>query len=357
MNDAWETLKPKVQATLQETSTFDAGEIKLIPADATCGNACQHAASCGNIGSCKIDVCHDVIAQGACNTVCPGGSFNPLCRLVCPEITKRICGKEDDQSCITRINACTSGAAECLARWTSGLQATCEATLATLRGAGFTGLAEVSGGMSVTGDGETANTSGLTVAPDLGAVELGITVAARANVDAHVDVVFTDFGNFFACPSGRLSANPSFSASLADQKLSARIVWNGGNATPLVAHISPNDPTIVIKTAEPPIVTMVKNNPGLLLCGPIQAAIGPIVGLAVIASPHFTRELLSDALRKALPGEKGQMAAAIIDGEYRYTPRMPPIDFVVPSAPLQILDKAFVVAPRMTEKAVELVLQ
>jgi hypothetical protein len=68
--------------------------------------------------------------------------------------------------------------------------------------------------MSVTGDGETANTSGLTVAPDLSAVELGITVAARGNVDAHVDVVFTDFGKLFRLPQRAIVGKSKFQREL-----------------------------------------------------------------------------------------------------------------------------------------------
>jgi hypothetical protein len=46
MGKTWQTLDPHIVAHYVDETKFDAGKIKLIPADASCGNACQHAESC-----------------------------------------------------------------------------------------------------------------------------------------------------------------------------------------------------------------------------------------------------------------------------------------------------------------------
>jgi hypothetical protein len=352
MGKTWTTLDPRIVADYKDDAKFDAGEIKLIPPNASCGNACQHAESCGDVASCTINVCRDVLVKGPCVWSCPGGPFNPLCSNVCGQISKQVCGPESDSSCTNRISACTSGAAECLARWTSGLQATCEATLRTINATGFNGLAKVSGGIAIAAAGETFRNSALRVAPNLGAIGLEVKVVAHATVDAHLDITFTDFGNLFLCPSGRLSAKPEFHANLEDKQLSAQIKWTGGGNQPLKANLAFNDATIHVATAEPPLVTLVKENPGLLLCGPATAVLQPIVGLSIISSPKITRELLAGVLRTSIPRDKAAIAAAIIDGQYDYKASLPSVEFEIPSAIVNILNTSLRLNPRLAENAI-----
>lgn len=353
MNNLWETLDPQIKGDHRSEARFDAGEINLIPPDASCGNACQVASRCENLSDCNTNVCGNVVIR-VCKEVCREPVLRKFCERQCHNKAKEWCRTDVDSLCVNRINTCISGAAECVARWTSGAQAKCETALAGINATNFRGLAKVSGSIVVDGSGQSFPGARLDVAPDLGRADLAVRIAGRADVEAQVNVVFTDFGNLFLCPSGRLSAKPRFAGSLADQKLSAAVAWTGGGVEPLKATITPASPTIRISSGEPPIVALARSNPGLLLCGPAQPVAGAIAGLSIVAAPRITRDLLARSIRQAFPTDKGALAAALFDGLYLYKVPIGPAEFSVPPVPVEVLSSSMTLSPRMTRNAVVL---
>lgn len=355
MNRTWAALDPYINGDHKDEVRFDAGEINLIRPDASCGHACEDATRCGDPGTCVRRVCRIVIEHVWRTS--PGAFFGAIPRRWLDEIRREVCDDERDESCVGSIGRCVTSAHECTTRWATGLQPACEAALASINATNFRGLARVSGKISVDASGQTFPNARLEVAPDLGRADLAVRVSGRATVNAQVNVVFTDFGNLFMCPSGRLSANAQFTGSLADPKLSATIAWTGGGDGSLTAQITPASPTVQISSGEPPIFALVRDNPGLLLCGPARPALAAIVGLSIISTPRLTRDLLANSIRRAIPNERGALTAALLDGQYRFTPPIAPVEFAIPAVPIDVLSSSVTLSPRMTQNAVVLGVQ
>lgn len=347
LESAWRRFDPVLNVTHQDADSFEPDEIKLIPADASCGSTCQRLDQCGDITHCKIDVCRDVVAGSVCNSFCPGGRFNPVCREICKPITNRLCGKEDDQSCLDRVSSCVSNATECAARWTSGLQPICEAALAVIKANDAGGFAKISGGAKIDASATTISGSTLKIAPDLGSVELGLTAGGAAKVDAYLDIRFTDFGNLLLCPSGRLSGNFDFNAGLATTPLRSQIGWSKVESG-LRASLQFEDAAVNIAAREPPLVSLVTQNPALLSCSAGRV----VAGLSIIAFPRVTRDLLADLLRKALGTKNGPIVGAVIDGQYSYKGSVPEVHMDIPAATIKLFGKNLLLEPRMTSKAI-----
>ena len=355
MDKTWTTLDPYIHGDHRDEMMFDAGEINLIPPDASCGHSCEDAARCGNPRACFSRVCREVVRY---HWVFVGAAgLNPFGRRVLREIRETVCPEVEDAECSLNTGRCLSTANECMTRWATGIQPTCMASLALINRTNFRGLARVSGNVSVDASGQTFPNARLVVAPDLGRADLAVRVSGRANVRAQVDVAFRDFGRLFHCPDGRLSANVQFTGSLSDPKLSATIAWTGGGDGSLTAKIVPASPTVQISSGEPPIVALARDNPGLLLCGPARGAIAAIVGLSIVSTPRLTRELLANSIRQAIPGDRGALAAALFDGQYRFTPPVAPVEFTIPTVPIDVLSSSVTLSPRMTQNAVVLGLQ
>lgn len=345
IENAFAAINPRIEAAIKSSETSDAGEIQAIPGNASCGNPCASTSSCGNLRGCTIDVCRDVVVEGACRTFCPGGRWNPICREVCDRATQRVCGTETDNSCVGRINQCLVGVAQCTTAWASGLQATCEAALAMIRGTDFTGFAKVRSAVAVDASGETHNDARLQIADDLSAIDLSLVLAARAKVDASVDITWTDFGNLLICPSGKLNGTFNFAIPEERKEVHADLSWNGGGDAPLVASITPGKLKLTVKASEPPLQTLVKSNPGLLTC-----TLGStIVGLGAAAMPKITRELVADTLRGLIKGDNGQIAAALIDGVYSREEEFSGIEFAFPDVTFPLLDETITVRPSMSD--------
>lgn len=347
LETAWKRFDPVLNASHHDEDTFDPDEIKLIPGDASCGSACQRIEQCGDIAHCKIDVCRDVVAGQVCNTFCPGGPLNPLCRLVCKPITNRICGKEDDRGCLDRVGACISNTTECAARWTSGFQPICEAALSVIKKNDAGGLAKVSGGTKIDASGTTLGGSALKVSPKLDALEVGLTAGGSARVDAYLDIRFTDFGNLLLCPSGRLSGKFDFTAGLGSTPLRSNIGWTKVEKG-LRASLRFGEAAVNIAAKEPPLVSLVTQNPALLSCSLGQA----VVGLSVIAFPRITRDLVADLLRKTLGKKNGPIAGAIIDGRYTYKGDVPEVHLDISAREIKLFGKNMALEPRMEPKAI-----
>lgn len=334
LQDAWVKLDPAISITRQSTDTFDAGEIQVIPGDASCGNPCSSVDQCGNVGQCLRPSCSNV-----CETVF-GGGWNPFSHLVCREV----CHDEQDGGCVSHIEQCVRDVTQCTTAWGSGLQIACEATLAAVRATDTTGLAKVSGGTSFDASAATMTNSRLTVAPDLTALDLAIGAGGSAGVDAWMDITWTDFGNLLACPSGRLAVHLDASATLETSPLKSSIEWSQkGDA--LKATFSFGKVSVLGRTSEGPLGKLITSNPGLMTCSLGQA----VVGLTLVALPKLTQELLASAIRGALHGDdQAKMVAALIDGVYRYEVDVPPTSFEVPATNIAILDKHLQLKPKMS---------
>lgn len=339
LEDAWVRLDPAIKIDHQSTETFDAGEINVIPGDASCGNPCRGVDQCGNIDQCLRPSCSNV-----CETIFGGGLFNPFSRLVC----KEVCHNEQDGGCVATIENCLQEVGQCTAAWGSGLQASCEIALATIKATDTTGLAKVSGGTKLVASAATATGSRLVVAPDLGALDLTIDVAGAAGVDAWLDITWTDFGNLFLCPSGRLEVHLDADARLATSPLTSAIKWEpSGDA--LKAVFSFGTAVVVVDTTEGPLGKLITSNPGLLTCGLGQT----IAGLAIIAVPNLTQDLLADAIRGASGGDdKAKIVAGLIDGHFSYEGEIPPLSFELPPSEITLLDKRVTLKPRMSDEAI-----
>ncbi|MCV9965105.1 hypothetical protein OIU34_24715 [Pararhizobium sp. BT-229] len=348
---AFAKLNPRVEGNLKTSDTSPSKEIEAIPGDASCGNPCGAVSSCGDIGSCTISVCEDVIVGQTCARVCP--RFVPGCDRLCKNVTKQVCGSQTDSSCTSRINSCTSGITECAAKWTSGLQATCEVAMAAIKGTDFRGVANVGATVSVDASGKTAKDARLVISPALDAVDLTMTLSGSATVDASVDITWTDWGNLFLCPSGQLSSKFTFSIPETAKTLHADLSWHGGTDTPLVATIAPAKLGFTVAADEPPLQTLVKSNPGLMTC-----SLGRVItGLGVATMPKITGDLIANALRGAIRGDNGKLAAALIDGKYSREEELKPFDVTVPDTTVNLLGDTRVLRPSMGTNALRFAMQ
>lgn len=338
LQDAWTKFDPTVSINHQSTETFDAGEIQVIPGNASCGNPCSDVNQCGNVTQCLRPSCSNI-----CENVL-GGGWNPLNHLVC----KNVCHDETDGGCVAQIRNCAEEVGQCTAAWGSGLQASCEIALAAIKATDTTGLAKVSGGTKLTASAATAFGSQLVVAPDLSALDLTINAGGAAGVDAWLNIKWTDFGNLFLCPSGRMDVHLDVIARLATSPLKSAIKWES-NADALKATFSFGKVSVVADTTEGPLGKLITSNPGLLTCGLGQT----IVGLGIIAVPSLTQDLLASAIRSASGGEdKAKIVAAIIDGHYSYDGSIPPISLDLPPSEITLLDKPVTLKPRMSDAAI-----
>ncbi|MES0182713.1 hypothetical protein NKJ86_29520 [Mesorhizobium sp. M0025] len=341
---AWIKLDPSISAHFKDDTTFDAGEIPIVPADASCGNPCKGVESCGDILSCKINICEETVTGTLCS-FCPG--FVPGCSEVCKPIKELICKSHDDSNCIDRIKSCGEEVTKCTTAWSSGLQLACEAALQTIEATDLRGLAKVSGGTAFDASAATMPSARLVVKPDLTGLDLTIEASAQAGLDAWLNIVWTDFGNLLACPSGKLAVHLDASASLTTPKLTSSITWAPSPDT-LKATLSFGKAEVLLKS-DPPLEKLITSNPGLLTCAAGQA----IVGLTIVALPKLTQGLLADAIRAALPGDKNaKMAALLIDGEYRASGNIPSTSVDIPATEVMVLNQSLKLVPRMADNAV-----
>jgi hypothetical protein len=347
LEGAWASLDPTISIDHQSTETFDADEIKAIPGDASCGNPCGDVDQCGDILKCTENICTTAVVDVTCHTWCPGGSWNPICKEICEDISREVCREEPNAGCISQIENCLKETAQCTAAWASGYQASCEIALAAIKATDTTGLAKVSGGAKLVASATTATGSRLVVAPDLSGLDLAIDVGGVAGVDAWLDITWTDFGNLFLCPSGRLAVHLDANARLATSPLRSTIKWEpSGDA--LKATFSFGTVAVLADTTEGPLGKLITSNPGLLTCGLGQA----ITGLAVIAVPNFTQDLLAEAIRSASgEDDKAKIVAGIIDGHFSYEGEIPPVTFDLPRSEVTLLDKLVTLKPRMSDVA------
>ncbi|MBY2941872.1 hypothetical protein HF264_19590 [Rhizobium leguminosarum] len=345
LQDAWIKLDPSVSIAHQSRDEFDAGEIQVIPGNASCGNPCKGVETCGNILSCNVDICRDVVVGQACNTICPG--FIPVCRDICRDVTRNICHVESDGGCLDTINTCVSEATQCTAAWGSGLQASCEVALGIIKATDTTGLAKLSGGNTLDASAATVAGSRLTVAPDLSSLDLAVDASGTAHVDAWLDITWTDFGNLFVCPSGRLEVKLDVAASVGSPLRSA-IGWEQ-NGDALRGTFTLDKVTVEARASEGPLGKLITSNPGMLTCGLGQS----IVGLSVVSLPKLTQDLLANAIRSAGGNSDGaKLAAAIIDGYYKYEGTVPPTAFDIPATEVDIVGQKAKLVPHMSDKAV-----
>ncbi|MGX7743996.1 hypothetical protein [Rhodopseudomonas parapalustris] len=334
---AWTRLDPVVTMQHESIDTFDPKEIEIIPGDASCGNPCKGVEQCGNVNQCiKLN----------CSNVCQsllGGGWNPVAHLVC----KRVCHNDRDEGCFSHIAQCAAEVAKCTGAWGSGLKVTCEAALAAVKLTDMRGIAKISGGTTLHATAATAAASQLNVASDLSGLALAINAGGAASADAWLDITWTDWGNLFLCPSGRLSVHLDVNAKLATSPLTATIGWQP-NGDALKGSFSLGKVSVVADATEGPLGKLITGNPGLLSCNLGQT----IVGLTALALPHVTQNIIADVIRGVAKGDKANIAAAIIDGHYRYEGEIPTTDFDIPSTDITLLDKAVSLKPRMSDVAV-----
>jgi hypothetical protein len=349
LQSVFTALNPYVVATLDYNKNYDLGQISAIPGDATCGNPCSGTSTCGNIGSCDKNVCSNVVSN-VCETSCPGGHFNPLCRTLCHNVTKQVCHTETDNSCVNVINGCVDNVAKCTAAWTSGLQATCEAALPIIKANNLSGLAEISGNVTLKGSGQSFKNAQLAIAPDLGSANLSLVASGQATLNATANVTWTKAGNLFLCPSGQLSGQFVLSAPQQTNGLSATIAWSGGGNQALTAVISPQDATLALTTSPPPLQKLVTSNPGILACSLGQT----IAGLAIVTFPKITQDAIASKLQQVLGGDNGDIAGAIVNGQYKLTQSISPITFEIPGARFSLFGASIQAQPAMTATALEL---
>lgn len=348
LENAWIKLDPVLSMKHQSGDTFEDVEIKVIPGDASCGNPCKDVKKCGDIQQCTRNICTTVVVDVGCRTWCPGGRWNPICREICDRVNREVCREDSDAGCISRIEQCAREIGQCTVAWGSGLQATCETALAAIKATDTTGLAKLSGGTKLDASGVTASGSRLAVTPDLSGIELAVDVFAAVGVDAWLDIKWTDWGYLFACPSGRLAVHLDANARLATSPLRSAITW-GPNGDALKATFSFGKVTVIADAREGPLGKLISSNPGLLSCGLGRT----IVGLTLVAVPRVTQSLLADAIRSATSrSEEGKIAAAIIDGHYRFEGEISPATFDVPPTNVTVLEQLLKVTPRMTDVAV-----
>ena len=339
-------MKPTLYADVSNHDKIAASEIQAIPGNASCASTCSGANSCGQIGSCKIRVCSTVTKE-LCNNVCPGGRFNPLCRIVCKKVNEEVCHENDDNSCIDRVNQCVQGVSVCAAAWTSGLQLTCEAAMRAIDATDFRGLAKISGDVTIAGSGRTLDDMRLTIAPDLNSAALVSNAKANAKIDASLNIVWTDFGNLLLCPSGTLSGQFNVAAPAQSLTASTGIGWAGGGDNPLKATLTPGKIKVQLAASESPLTTLVKNNPGLLSCALGRA----VVGLGLAVAPRVTGDLMAGALRKLIKNDTGAVIAAFVDGNYQLEIDVKPIDVELPSIRFQLAGQETVLKPRLSNQA------
>lgn len=346
LETTWVKLDPVLDITHQATNTFDAGEIKIIPGDASCGNPCKGVSECGDVLSCKVNVCQDVVVGQACHSLCP--YIIGACRDICDEVTRRVCNDEDDSGCIAKIDNCVREATKCATAWGSGLQSSCELALSAIKLTDTTGIARLKGGIRFDGSGATAAGSRLAVAPDLRELSLAIDAGGRAGLDPWVDITWTDWGNLFLCPSGRLSLHVELAVRLATSPLNSTVTWqNDGDG--LKGTFSFGKVSVLAEASEGLLGNLLKSNPSLLTCSLGQA----IFGLTSSTLPRVTQEVIADSIRDATRDEKNaKIAAAVIDGRYQYEGEMPPVIFNVPPLDVALLDKTVRFRPRITESAI-----
>ena len=348
LETAWVKLNPTVSLTHQSMDTFDAGEINIIPGDASCGNPCKGVNECGKITDCTRHICTTVVVDGACHTFCPGGRWNPICREVCDRVSREVCHDESDNGCISRIQGCSEEVAKCTTTWGSGLQASCEIALKSIKMTDKTGIAKLKGGVAVDASATTVAGSRLVVAPDLTEISLAIDAGGVAGIDTWLDITWTDWGNLFLCPSGRLSLHLDVAARLATSPLTSELRWEPVGSV-LKGTFFLGNVSVIAQSSEGPLGELIKSNPGLLTCSLGQT----IVGLTAIALPRFTQELLADSIRAAANGnEEAEIAAAIIDGRYQYEGEIPSAFFKVPPMDVMLLEETVRINPDLSESAI-----
>ncbi len=345
LRSAFNALNPYVKATLDYNKNYDLGEISAIPANASCGNPCQDVSSCGDLKGCTINVCQDVVVGWACGAACP--RFVPGCKQLCHAVTKKVCGDHTNNDCVEKITTCTDGAAKCVASWTSGLQIACENALKTIKANNLSGVAEVSGNVTLDASGQSFKNAQIEISPDLTSAKLSLTASGQGTVKATAHIVWTKIGNLFLCPSGTLSGQFNLAADPQSQSLSAAIAWTVGADQGLTAVISPQDATLDLHTSPPPLQKLVTSNPALLTCGPGQA----IIGLTIAGYPKVTQDLLANGLQKVLGSDNGPIAAAVINGRYTLTQPISALSFEIPSVNVNLSGNTIKMTPAMLPTA------
>jgi hypothetical protein len=350
INSYWGVVRPALYANVRKHDDIPASEIQAIPGDASCSSTCAKAESCGDVGGCRFEICRDGL-RAACRALCPAGFLgrvNPCVR-ECERRTDRECRSDDsrNRSCISAIESCVQGAGTCLAAWTSGLQLTCEVAMRAIDATDFRGLAKISGDVSVAGGGQTLDEMRLTIAPDLKSAALVSAAKANAKIDASLNIVWTDFGNLLLCPSGTLSGQFNVAAPPQSISVSTGIGWTGGGDNPLKATLTPAKIKVQLAASEPPLTTLVRNNPGLLSCGLGRT----VVGLSLAVAPRITSDLIGGALRKLVKNDSGAVISAVIDGKYQLEIDVKPIDVELPSIRFQLAGQETVLRPRLSDEA------
>lgn len=341
-------LNPYVEAQIAAAPKFGPIDVKALPGNGTCNAPCQQVSSCGDIGSCKINVCSEVVTGTVCNTICP--QFVPGCNKICNPIKQLVCHSNPDNDCLNRVNSCVSSVGTCAAAWGSGLEATCRVALTALNGAGFNGLMTLSGSVSAAVAGVTQKNAQIKVPGDLSSLDLLLVASAQGTIGATMHIEWKQFGTLLLCPSGNLSGSFSAVAPVQPVTLHANLEWKGGTTAPLVGVATPNDISVDIRASEPPIQTLVRSNPALLTCTLGQT----VVGLGLLSVPHVTQDLLASALRGVLGDKNGAIAAAVIDGRYTYTGHLSPISFTIPSVKSGLAGQTIEAFPALTPLALSM---
>lgn len=200
--------------------------------------------------------------------------------------------------------------------------------------------------MAVDVAGRTNPGASLVISPDLAGIDLAVAVSAAARVAGNVHINWTDFGNLLMCPSGTLSGTFDLAVTLDQPSIHAGLTWSGGGDKALHGVASLGKVRVQAVASEPPIRTLARQNPGLLTCAAGQL----VTGLAVLAAPQLTEDLLASGLRKLL-GDNNNVAAALIDGQFLREDEVAPFEFDLPAAEIGLAGGTLTAFPKLTPAA------